>query len=336
MLHWQVEKIVLDLKYTWKISRNASDQKNNLIVRVSDGNSVGAGEAAPNVRYHESPDELLVQFARFLHQKPEEINSMQQLQEVWNASEYSHALRFAIESAYTHCECLKNGKTIFEILGVQPRLSIPTSYSIPIMDTGNMKRFYEDHLLKRFPYVKIKIDSESGMDAVDCLSRFCVQPIIVDANEAFRDVEDCIHFLEKIKKKQVEFIEQPLPSSMTEEAVYLKKHTPFRLFADESITADADFPELKKMFDGVNIKLMKAGAYWNAIRLLKLAKEHHLQTMVGCMVETTLGIASAMSVCSLADYADLDSFMLLEDDPFDLAEEKDGVLTFRNANEIFR
>src|SRR5207237_992157 len=83
------------------------------------------------------------------------------------------------------------------------------------------------------------------------------------------------------------------------------------LFADESITNDADFSLLKEMFNGVNIKLMKAGSYYNSIRLLKEAKANNLQTMIGCMVETTLGITSAMNLCSVADYADLDSLCLI-------------------------
>jgi L-alanine-DL-glutamate epimerase-like enolase superfamily enzyme len=118
-----------------------------------------------------------------------------------------------------------------------------------------------------------------------------------------------------------------MPSSLTEESVYLKKYAPFPLFADESITAEADFSVLKKMFDGVNVKLMKAGGYLNGIRLLREAKKQNMQTMIGCMVETTLGISSAMNLCSLADYVDLDSFLLVKNEPFKLVEEHGGKLS---------
>ena len=51
MIRWSIEIIQLDLKYTWKISRNATDFKKNIIVTVTDGNISGKGEGAPNVRY---------------------------------------------------------------------------------------------------------------------------------------------------------------------------------------------------------------------------------------------------------------------------------------------
>ena len=82
------------------------------------------------------------------------------------------------------------------------------------------------------------------------------------------------------------------------------------------------------MFDGVNVKLMKAGGYLNGIRLLKEAKANKMQTMIGCMVETTLGISAGMHLCSLADYVDLDSFLLLKNEPFNKIHEMDGELLF--------
>jgi L-alanine-DL-glutamate epimerase-like enolase superfamily enzyme len=149
---------------------------------------------------------------------------------------------------------------------------------------------------------------------------------MLDANESFTDVEECIRVMEKIRKKPLVFFEQPLPASMKEESFYLKKYSPFTLFGDESMTDEADFSELKKSFDGVNMKLMKAGGLLNGIRLLREAKKSGMKTMIGCMVETTLGIESAMRLCGLADYADLDSFILVENEPFGLVKESDGML----------
>ena len=74
---------------------------------------------------------------------------------------------------------------------------------------------------------------------------------------------------------------------------------------------------------------MKAGGFLNGIRLLKEARKAGIKTMIGCMVETTLGISSAMQLCSLVDYADLDSFILVRDEPFDLVKEENGELRFK-------
>jgi len=199
------------------------------------------------------------------------------------------------------------------------------------METGKMKNFYDENNLKRFRYIKIKVNADEMLDAVSFLSTFCNQPLIVDANEAFTDVDQCIRTLEKIKKRNIEFIEQPMPAVMREESVYLKKYSPFVLFGDESITDEADFTSLSKMFNGVNVKLMKAGGYLNSVRLLKEAKKAKMKTMIGCMVETTLAISSGLNLCALADYADLDSFLVVKNEPFGIIKEDGGVIFFNRT-----
>jgi L-Ala-D/L-Glu epimerase len=48
--------------------------------------------------------------------------------------------------------------------------------------------------------------------------------------------------------------------------------------------------------------------------------------MVGCMVETSLGISAALTLESLADYMDLDGFLVLENEPFHRVLERDGIV----------
>jgi L-alanine-DL-glutamate epimerase-like enolase superfamily enzyme len=326
MLQWSIEKKVLELKYAWAISRNSSDTKTNLFVNASDRMFSGIGEAAPNIRYKESPEEFEAQFNTFLKENISGLAKVEELIEILDRLKLSNALRFAVESSFVHYISKREKKNVHDFLGLQSPGSIFTAYSIPIMDIGRMKDFYAENKLSRFRFIKVKVNDENALDAVSNLSQFCEQPLIIDANEAFKDVERCIYFLERIKKRHIEFIEQPMPSSMTEESIYLKKYSPFTLFADESITNDADFSLLRKMFDGVNMKLMKAGGYANGIRLLKEAKKAGMKTMIGCMVETTLGISSAMHLCSLADYADLDSWLVIKNEPFNLISENRGEL----------
>lgn len=326
MLRWSLEKKILELKYTWKISRNASDTKTNLVITAGDGLHEGRGEAAPNVRYRESPEQAEDEFGNFLSAKPELIGSYGELTDLLHKLQLSHALRFGIESAYIHYHCAKTNSTVQEFLGIQAIAEVPISFSIPIMEVGKMKAFYHDNDLQRFHFIKIKVNADEMTDAVLYLSSFASQPLMVDANEAFTDVETCIRTMEKIKKMRIEFVEQPMPAAMKEESIYLKKYSPFTLFGDESITDEADFSELRKMFHGINVKLMKAGGYLNAVRLLKEAKANLMKTMVGCMVETTLGISSGLNICALADYADLDSFLVVKNEPYGLVKEEGGIL----------
>ncbi|MFM9051214.1 MAG: enolase C-terminal domain-like protein, partial [Bacteroidota bacterium] len=204
------------------------------------------------------------------------------------------------------------------------------SYTIPIMEPGLVREFYEKQRLERFESIKLKIDRDSAADLLHELISCDPGKILLDANEAFTDVEDCIRFLESIRRIPLELVEQPLPSRLMDEAVYLKKYSPFKLFADEAVTHDPDMDHVVAAYHGINMKLMKTGGYLQGVRILKEARKRGLRTMIGCMVETTLGISSALTLTGLADYTDLDSFLLLKEEPFRILQEKSGKLTFQN------
>lgn len=68
--------------------------------------------------------------------------------------------------------------------------------------------------------------------------------------------------------------------------------------------------------DGINIKLAKCASLREALRMVGTARAHGLRVMMGCMVESSLGIAAASHLAPLLDYADLDGAALLANDPF--------------------
>jgi L-alanine-DL-glutamate epimerase-like enolase superfamily enzyme len=120
-----------------------------------------------------------------------------------------------------------------------------------------------------------------------------------------------------------------MPAALVNEYQKLKPLIKHPLIADESICRSVDFNLLESQFHGVNVKLMKTGGYFEAISILNQAHERGMITMLGCMIETTLGISSAMQVSNCIpqlNYLDLDGFMVLKDEPFGLVTERDGVL----------
>jgi glutamate racemase len=87
--------------------------------------------------------------------------------------------------------------------------------------------------------------------------------------------------------------------------------------------------ELKNQFHGVNVKLMKSGSYQTGIQQLKEARRLGMQTMIGCMVETSLGISSALCLTSLTDFIDLDGHLIVSNEPFHLIDERGGMLQLK-------
>jgi L-alanine-DL-glutamate epimerase-like enolase superfamily enzyme len=326
MLNWSISPRTLPLKYTWKISRNASDAKTNLFVEVNGEGHTGIGEAAPNIRYHEVPENLLADFENIKKNLPSKEIRLDELTWILDHMKLKNALRFAIESAYVHWYCAKERKKVYELFALDKPVPVPTAFSLPIMPEKELLPFIEANHVARFKYIKIKVGRENAVAAVRYLSGILDQGFIVDANESFNDPDEVIHFLEQIDTSRIVLLEQPMAASMGEAYPYLNKRTTVPLFADESITDNMNMPELKEGFDGINMKLMKAGGYIKGLHQLKQARKAGLRTMIGCMVETSLGICSALQLSSLATYIDLDGFLILQGEPFGLVEENDGFL----------
>jgi L-Ala-D/L-Glu epimerase len=330
MLHWSIRSLELPLRFTWKISRNASDAKTNLLVRVGDGAVAGWGEAAPNVRYGESPALLLEQFAA-LQPELARVGSLPELSALLDATPPAHALRFALESAYVHYMAQLSGQTVPALLGVPaPLPAVGTAFTLPIMEPGLVAAFIEQHGLARFPILKVKVNQELGADLLaEVARRLPGRPVLIDGNEAWTDADALLQFAERVRQLpglNAQLLEQPLPAACADDYRYLHDRSPWPLIADESVTDEADFHDIARQFHVLNMKLMKAGGYLNGIRLLNEARAHGLRTMIGCMVETSLGIWSALQLSGLCEICDLDGLLIVRDEPFGLVREDAGRL----------
>ena len=135
--------------------------------------------------------------------------------------------------------------------------------------------------------------------------------IIVDANESWGAL-DIAAEAEILKTLGVAMIEQPLPAG--QDAALANLSAPLPIFADESCHVAADVPRLAGLYQGVNIKLDKAGGLTEGVALLAAAKDAGLQSMVGCMLSTSLGIRPAFVLAQSVQWVDLDGPALLSGD----------------------
>ena len=332
MLTWTLTPLLLPLRFTWKISRNASASKTNLLVEVAGGGYRGRGEAAPNIRYQETSEGLQTEFAALVTAGLGACETLAELTEFLARHPPAHALRFALESAFVHREAARAGQAVAVWLGVAPPVGpVPTAASLPIMAPGEVAGFVREQGLDRFPLLKIKVNREGALDLLREVTRLLPgRPLIIDGNEAWTDADSLRQSWEQIRRLpglRVRLLEQPLPAACAADYRALKGQLDCPVFADESVTDEADFAEIARQFDGVNMKLMKAGGYLNGLRILRETRAHGLQTMLGCMVETSLGIWSALQISILADVCDLDGFLIVRDEPFGLVREQAGMLT---------
>jgi L-alanine-DL-glutamate epimerase-like enolase superfamily enzyme len=123
----------------------------------------------------------------------------------------------------------------------------------------------------------------------------------------------------------VELVEQPFPAGDRENFLALRELSPrLPVVVDEGCEDLASVAPIAGYADGINVKLAKAGGLREAVRMIHAARALGLRVMIGCMIESELGIAAAAQIASLADDVDLDGHLLLSDSPFTGLGFEDG------------
>lgn len=329
MFTWSIKEIELPLKFTWNISRNSSDIKRNFIIEVKNGSLKAVGEVAFNVRYGESRELILEKFEEFKSNAPQDFNGLESLVAYLETTDLPQSLKFGIESSFVHYISNLSGKTVAQLMGTNVVSSVKTSFSIPIMEVGKLDSFIKDNNLQRFSVLKVKVNRENALEFCSEILKRTSVGLRIDANESFESAQEVLSFLEKFPEaKRIEFLEQPLPSKSHDEALELKKHAKVLLMADESVTNEEINNYHVERFHAVNVKLMKSGGYLKAVKQLRQAKALGLKTMLGCMIETSLGISSALNISGGVDYLDLDGCLLIKDDPYKLISEENGKIFY--------
>ena len=325
-MDWLIEPLKLELKYTWKISRNSSDFKQNFVVVCTDGKYEGLGEIAPNIRYGENTEKILSAFEKIkIFLKSASHLSHTEFEHKLSALAVPNSLKFGIESAYVMYLSRKSKKNISDFLQLPKKNQIGTCYTLPIMPPDELKVFFEEYDLERFPYLKVKVNAENALENIRKIREFTQQKIMIDGNEAWDNPDEVLSFTQAIQELNIEFLEQPIAAEFTDAYQYLKSKIQLPLMADESAIDYPDFELLEKQFHGINVKLMKAGSFLNGIRLIKEAQQRNMKTMIGCMVESTLGISSAFYLAAITDYADLDGCLIVANENFNYLSENKGV-----------
>jgi L-alanine-DL-glutamate epimerase-like enolase superfamily enzyme len=137
----------------------------------------------------------------------------------------------------------------------------------------------------------------------------------VDANCGWNR-KQAIRMLPVLEEYGVTVLEQPLLPEDLDGLAAVARAARIPVVVDESCITAADIPRLVGLVDGINIKLAKTGSLREAIRMIAIARAHHLMVMVGCMIESSIGITAMAHLTPLVDIADLDGAALLADDPY--------------------
>jgi L-alanine-DL-glutamate epimerase-like enolase superfamily enzyme len=249
--------------------------------------------------------------------------------EILRRVEEEWAAKAAIDIAIMDWVGKRLNVPIYTLLGLDPADTPLTTFSIGI-DTPEITR-QKTREAAPYPLLKVKVGLDTDEATIEAVRSVTDKPLRVDANEGWKDKEVALRKIQWLETQGVEFIEQPLPASMHEETRWLRERVKMPIIADEACLRPADIPKLAQAYDGVNIKLDKAGGILQAYRMIQIARSLGLKTMLGCMISSSATVTAAAQLSPLVDYADLDCNLLISNDPYTGVTVKDGKLVLPNG-----
>lgn len=288
----------------------------------------GVGEASPSKRYGETA-ETVQAFVSSLASVTLPVPYYKDafLYAVDQHAPGNLAAKCAIDMAWHDWWCKSNGASLSEYLAMRHMPgagATVSSFTIGIDEIGMIEQKVEE--AAGYPVLKVKLGADNDEAIINAVRAHTAKPLRVDANEGWSSKEHALKKIEWLCDKNVEMVEQPLPAAMDRDMPWLKERSPLPLFADESVGRRWEVKELADRFHGVNLKLMKATGIGEVIRMIDDIRETPMKIMMGCFIESSLGVTAAAHFAPYVDFADLDGAALCENDPYKGATIENGAI----------
>jgi L-alanine-DL-glutamate epimerase-like enolase superfamily enzyme len=313
----------LELAETFVIARDATDYADVVQVTIGHEGVSGFGEAAPIDRYDESAKSAKRFVDEHAHLLGADPFALEDIGERLATVPGEQAAKAALDAALHDLQGKLLGLPAARLLGL-PRAGPPTSWTVWLGDPDDMARRAES-AAPSFRRLKLKLGGGDNLDVerVQAVRSATDLPLQVDVNEAWSR-EEALDALPRLGELGVEFCEQPL-RARDEGGRELRDRSPIPIYVDEDCHTLADVAFCAEIAHGINIKLAKSGGIREAIRMVHAARSLRLGVMLGCMLESGLGIAAGCCVAPLCDHVDLDGNLLLREDPCPGVELVNGV-----------
>jgi L-Ala-D/L-Glu epimerase len=319
----RAEIVRLELATTFVISRETQDWADVVHVTIEHNGQVGRGEAAPIERYAETAESALAFVEQHGHLVGDDPFALETIGARLAAIEGEQAAKSALDAALHDLQGKLLDTSVNRLMGL-PREGPPTSWTVWLGDPDDMARRAEA-AATRFRRLKLKLGGGDGLDVerVRAVRSVTDLPLMVDVNEWWA-LDEALDACAELVSLGVEYVEQPLPAADPGGAE-LRRRSPLPVYVDEDCHTLADVAGCAEIAHGINIKLAKSGGIREAIRMTHAARALGLGVMLGCMIESGLGIAAGCVVAPLCDHVDLDGNLLLASDPAPGPSFVDGV-----------
>jgi L-alanine-DL-glutamate epimerase-like enolase superfamily enzyme len=333
---------LLAYKHPFGVSGNTRAHTQSIFVKLSWDGFTGYGEACLPPYLGETKEEAIAFFEKakpFLKQQSYPCSIAEIIMELDEMSEHCNAAKAGIDIALHDLKGKIERKSLRDLYRLNPAENMLTSYTIGIASEAETKKKIEE--AKDFSILKIKAGTDDDKKLVQMIRKYTDKPLYVDVNRGWKDKQFAVDMIAWLKEQNTLLVEQPLPAEMMDEMEWITERSVLPTIGDESVKRLADLKNIKGVFSGVNIKLMKCTGLMEAFQMFEYCREFDLKIFMGCMAESSCGTSAMAQFISCADFVDLDAPCLLKNDPFDgitysqgkiVLNDKPGIGAEPNAN----
>ena len=323
-------RISLPLRHPFKTAlRTVTHLEDVVVMVVADDGQVGYGEAPPTAVITGdtmgSVECAVRDFIRpaMVGMEVEDLDGvMKKLQACMVKNTTAKA---AVDMAIYDLWGKRYGIPVWRALGGAQR-ELETDLTISVNPVEEMVRDSLEAVERGYRILKIKVGKDPKADVERMVAiRQAVGPDVklrVDANKGWR-AKEAVAIISAMEDKglDIDLVEQPVPAHDLEGMVYVTSRVQTPILADESVFSPLDAIEIIRAgaADLINIKLMKTGGIWQALKICDVAEIYGVECMIGCMLESRLSVAAAAHLAagrSVITRCDLDGPSLCAADPY--------------------
>lgn len=326
----QIGRIALPLRHPFKTALRTVEAVEDVVVRVvADDGRIGYGEAPPTAVI--TGDTLgsiecaIRDFIRpaLIGMEVENLDGV--MRKLHGCIVKNTSAKAAVDMAVYDLYGKRFGAPLYQLLG-GARRSFETDLTISVNPIEEMVRDSLEAVDRGYHTLKIKVGKE-GLRDIERIAaiREAVGPDIrirVDANQGWT-AKQSIAIITAMEDKGlgIELVEQPVPAHDLDGLMAVTRAVQTPILADEAVFSPADAIEIirRGAADLINIKLMKTGGIWQALKICDVAEIYGIECMIGCMLESRLSVAAAAHLAAgrgIITRADLDGPSLCALDPF--------------------
>lgn len=316
------EAITLQLRDPFHISYGVSDTRQAFWLRLAEDEGWGEGTIPA---YYGISDEAITavwqQAARRTDPFPDDPAEIP----AWIGSDGPAPARCALDLALHDRIGRQQNLPLYKLLNLPEPKPLPTSFTLSIDTPANVAQ--KARQISQYPIIKVKLGSDDDVACIAAIRE--ARPdakIRVDANAAWSP-EEAVRRIRALAPYDLELVEQPTPKADIKGMGIVQAQVDIPIVADESVQTLADVEALAAAgVQGINLKLMKVGGLAAGLSILQRAEALGLRIMLGCMVETSLGVTAMAHLSGFAEWLDLDAPLLIANDPFDGIQYNDEIM----------